>query len=139
MANKLQRYNAKQLHAIEILAIPGRMGLTLKEVAAEVGCDESTLHRWRKEDHFYEAVRMSAIRQIGDKYPDLIKAGYDMVIRDGNAAALRTMLDLHGDLAPQKIEVTQTGGDSVEDVRKRVEEMRNAQIVRTVIDEDEDE
>lgn len=107
-----RRLNEKQIAAIEYLAIPNRGGLTYKQIAEEIGVDESTLHRWRNDDTFYNAVSRAVVRGTQDRLADMFEAAIDGVIVDKNAALFRTIIQTHG-LLTEKVEVN-SGGTSVD-------------------------
>lgn len=118
------RLNDKQILAVEIISTPKRAGLTYKEVAEEVGVNESTIHRWRKQDNFYEAVNKAVVRKSQGRLADMFEAAIDGVIEDKNAALFRTIIQTHG-LLTDKIEVTSgESDDSVDDMKERIAALR---------------
>lgn len=120
-----RRLNEKQLHAIEILSMPNRGGLTFKQIAEEIGVDESTLHRWRKEDAFYNAVNNAIVRKTQDRLADMFDAAIDGVIDEKNAALFRTIVQAHG-LLTEKVEVSgdKKSGD-IDDIQAEIERMKD--------------
>lgn len=120
-----RRLNEKQLMAVEYLSTPNRAGMTFKEIAEEVGVAEQTLHRWRKDDAFYNAVNKAIIRKSQDRLPDMVDAAIDGVIDEKNAALFRTIMQAHG-LLTDKIEVDagSTAKADVDEMRKKIEEFR---------------
>lgn len=116
-----------QIAAIELLAKPKRNGLTYKQVAEEVGVDESTLHRWRNEDYFNDAVNRKVVRSMSDRFPEVADSIADHVIKDGNAAMLRTMMQAMG-LLTEKVEIDSKGsGVDMDAMKAEVAKYRERQ------------
>lgn len=112
-----------QLAAIQYLALPKRGGLTYEQVAEEVGVSAVTLYKWRQQDYFVEELKKTIVRAIIDRLPEVMEAIPDIIIKQGNAAMFRTLLQAHG-LLRNKVEVqSQTG----EQVKSDIDEMK-AQI-----------
>ncbi|MBS4193491.1 phBC6A51 family helix-turn-helix protein [Lederbergia citri] len=99
-----KRLNEKQIAAITILAQPKRGGLTYEEVAEQVGVARSTLYEWKKSDLFNEALKREVVRNTLDRLPEVLESVPDHIIKDGNAAMLRTYLQMH-DLLSDKLEI----------------------------------
>jgi len=83
------------------------------------------LHRWRKDDAFYNAVNKAIIRKSQDRLPDMVDAAIDGVIDEKNAALFRTIMQAHG-LLTDKLEVdaSSTAKADVDEMRKKIEEFR---------------
>ncbi|WP_332606856.1 phBC6A51 family helix-turn-helix protein [Bacillus spizizenii] len=121
MARKLSE---KQIAAIEFLAEPNRGGLTYDQIAEAVGVTRQTLHNWRNDDVFYEELKRRVVRKTSDKLPDVLASVPDHIINDGNAAMLRTFLQMHGVLT-EKTEVdVKTDGNNVADIKAEIERLR---------------
>lgn len=119
-----KRLHDKQLLAVEIISTPKRGGMTYLQVAEEVGVDESTLHRWRKRDDFYDAVNKAVIRKSQDRLAEMFEAAIDGVIDDKNAALFRTIIQTHG-LLTEKVEVSDgKGNEDIDDMKERIASMR---------------
>lgn len=124
----MSRLNEKQIAAIEFLAVPNRGGLTFKQIAEKVGVDESTIHRWRNDDTFYNALNRRIIRNTSDRLPEVLASVPDHIIKDGNAAMLRTLLQAHG-LLTDKVEVdTKASGSDTDAIKAEIERMRNGKL-----------
>ncbi|MCI1859762.1 MAG: phBC6A51 family helix-turn-helix protein [Sporolactobacillus sp.] len=123
------RLSEKQIAAITIMAQPKRAGLTYKEVADRVGVSRMTLHRWRNDDAFCDELKRTVVRNTLDRLPDVLESVPDHIINEGNAAMLRTYLQMHG-LLVDKTDITATHIDSgsgdgdLEALRKRAKELR---------------
>ena len=100
-------FTAKQLKAIEMLARPDNE-LTLQEIADELGINQSTLWRWRRNEDFQKAVTELAYSCLKDELPRLFKSLADKAI-SGNVKAMELMLKYAGDYV-EKIE-TRVSGD----------------------------
>lgn len=102
-----KRFTAKQLKAIEMLARPDNE-LTLQEMAVELGINQSTLWRWRRNEDFQKAVTDLAYSCLKDELPRLFKSLADKAI-GGNVKAMELMLKYAGNYV-EKIE-TRVSGD----------------------------
>lgn len=122
----MAKLNDKQYAAIAILSRPKRGGLTYEQVADEVGVSRRTLQEWRKSDEFNEELKREIIRSTLDRMPEVMASIPDHIINSGNAAMLRTLLQAHG-LLTDKVEVETKGNTmSVDDMRKRADEIRKS-------------
>jgi transcriptional regulator with XRE-family HTH domain len=102
-----KRFTAKQLKAIEMLARPDNE-LTLQEIADELGINQSTLWRWRRNEDFQKAVTELAYSCLKDELPNLFKSLASKAI-GGNVKAMELMLKYAGNYV-EKIE-TKVSGD----------------------------
>jgi len=102
-----RRFTYKQLKAIEMLARPDNE-LTLQEMAVELGINQSTLWRWRRNEDFQKAVTELAYSYLKDELPKLFKSLASKAI-DGNVKAMELMLKYAGNYV-EKIE-TRVSGD----------------------------
>ena len=100
-------FTYKQLKAIEMLARPDNE-LTLQEMAVELGINQSTLWRWRRNEDFQKAVTELAYSCLKDELPNLFKSLADKAI-SGNVKAMELMLKYAGNYV-EKIE-TKVSGD----------------------------
>lgn len=120
-----RRMSDLQIAAITILALPGRGGLTYEEVADKVGVHINTLYKWRRRDDFNDELKKEIVRNTLDRMPDVMASIPDHIIKDGNAAMFRTLLQAHG-LLTDKVEVEQKGdgGVNVDAIRERMRERK---------------
>ncbi len=102
-----KRFTGKQLKAIEMLARPDNE-LTLQEIADELGINQSTLWRWRRNEDFQKAVTELAYSCLKDELPNLFKSLAGKAI-GGNVKAMELMLKYAGNYV-EKIE-TRVSGD----------------------------
>ncbi len=121
-----KRLSERQIAAIEFLSLPKRGGMTYEQIAEEVGVSSESLRKWRKEDTFNDELKRQVVRNTIDRLPDIMASIPDHIIKDGNAAMFRTLLQTHGMLT-DKVEV-ETKGNSDGDVdvmRAEIEAYRN--------------
>lgn len=100
-------FTYKQLKAIEMLARPDNE-LSLQQIADEVGVNQSTLWRWRRDENFQKAVTELAYSYLKDELPSLFKSLASKAI-GGNVKAMELMLKYAGNYV-EKIE-TKVSGD----------------------------
>lgn len=117
----MAKLNDKQIAAITILSQPKRGGLTYAQVAEEVGVDPDTLLNWRRKEDFNDELKRQIVRNTLDRMPEVMASIPDHIIKDGNAAMLRTLLQAHG-LLTDKVEVESKGSGTidVEAIRERL-------------------
>ncbi len=120
----MKRLTEKQVAAITILAQPKRAGLTYEQVADQVGVSRQTLHEWRKDTKFNDELKKEIVRNTLDDLPEIMKSVPQHIIKDGNAALFRTLLQAHG-LLTEKVEVANVAGDSDADaIKAEIERMK---------------
>lgn len=124
-----KRLNEKQIAAIEFLSLPNRGGLSYEEIAEQVGVDRATLYRWRKEDYFNDELKRQIVRNTIERLPDVMASIPDHIIKDGNAAMLRTLLQTHGMLT-DKVEVETKGnsGEDIDNMKAEIEAFRKRNV-----------
>ena len=117
MAKKLHE---KQLAAIALLAQCPSM--TYEEIAKEVGCDVSTLRRWRNDDVFNDELKRQVMRVV---VGDLPKASVPRhIIDDGNAAMFRTFLQSLGMLTEKhEVETKDNGRADLDAIKAEMSRM----------------
>ncbi|WP_088032789.1 phBC6A51 family helix-turn-helix protein [Evansella clarkii] len=123
-----KRLTEKQLQAIEILST--NHGMEYKEIAAQVGVSDRTLRTWRNDDDFNRALKDAVVRKTLDRLPEVLASVPDHIITQGNAAMLRTFLQMHG-LLTEKHEVESKGNNGntadMADIRSKVAQYRKAE------------
>jgi transposase len=122
-----KQLNEKQIAAVEILSRPNRDGMTYEEIAKEVGVAKSTLFEWKKQDDFNTALKAEIVRKTTDRLPDMMDAMLTNIIETGNAAAFRTIVQMHGMLT-DKIEVDTKGNTApdVDAMKAEIDRIRKA-------------
>lgn len=121
----MARMNEKQIAAIAIMSQPNKGGMTYDEIAKEVGVARSTIFEWKKQDDFYNALKSEIVRNTGDRLPEVFSSMIDNIVETGNAAAFRTLVQMHG-LLTEKVELNTKGnGDNVDAMKAEIERMRN--------------
>jgi transcriptional regulator with XRE-family HTH domain len=123
-----RRLNEKQLAAVAILSLPGRGGLTYKQVAERVGVSEQTIHSWRKLDEFNDEIKKQVLRNAVADLPDMYASIPKHVIEEGNAALFRTYLQSLGMLT-EKVEVNNASDSdtNVGAIKAEIERMKARQ------------
>ncbi|WP_342540060.1 helix-turn-helix domain-containing protein [Heyndrickxia sp. FSL K6-6286] len=118
----LKSLGAEHYLAIQWLAQPKKGGKTYKEIAEICGVHVNTLDNWRRDDLFIRELKREMVRNTLDKLPAVLDAVPDIIVRDGNAAMFKTLLQAH-DMLTEKHEVNteSTGGKSIEDIRAKLE------------------
>lgn len=115
-----RRLSDKQYAAIAILAQPKRGGLTLEQVAKEVGVSRQSLNNWRNDDRFNDELKRTIMRSTIDRLPEVMQSVPDHIINDGNAAMFRTLLQAQG-LLTEKVEVeTSDKSVDIDAIRERL-------------------
>ena len=121
----MARMNEKQIAAIAIMSQPNKGGLTYDEIAKEVGVARSTIFEWKKQDDFYNALKSEIVRNTGDRLPEVFSSMIDNIVETGNAAAFRTLVQMHG-LLTEKVELNTKGDTSdIDGMKAEIERMRN--------------
>lgn len=124
MAKKL---NERQIAAVTLLALPKRGGLTYDEIAEKAGIARSTLQEWRKDDDFNDELKRQVIRNTLDDLPEIMASIPQHIIKDGNAALFRTLLQAHGMLTDKvEVDTKSSGSTDVDAMKAEIERMRNA-------------
>lgn len=123
----LKHLNAEHLLAIKWLALPKKGGKTIAEIAALCKVSEQSIYNWKKDPLFERELKREMVRTTLDKLPEVLDAVPDMIIRDGNAAMFKTLLQAH-DMLADKIEVntTNTEGSGInrDALQARLERLR---------------
>lgn len=126
----MAKLNDKQYAAIAILSQPKRAGLTYDQVAEQVGVSRTTLSEWRKRDDFNEELKRQIMRDTIDRLPEVMASVPDHIIKDGNAAMLRTLLQAHS-LLTEKVEVSDGTKDAdVDAIKAEIERMKSGVDVK---------
>lgn len=120
----MTQFNEKQIQAIELLALPQRGGLTYKQVADKVGISERQFHRWKNDPEFKMAVANRALENLYDDIPEVFNANLSRA-KAGEVRSVELLYKLLGLLVDKKeIEVTETKGESVEDLMAEAKQLR---------------
>lgn len=123
----MKRLTEKQVAAIAILAQPKRAGLTYEQIAERVGVSRQTLFEWRKDTRFNDELKKEIVRNTIDDLPEIMASVPQHIIKDGNAALFRTLLQAHG-LLTDKVEVTNLANDTDADaIKAEIERMKREQ------------
>lgn len=122
-----KRLSEKQIAAIELLSRPKMDGKTYAQIAEEVGISERQLRNWRNDDYFNDQLKRKIVANTIDRLPEVMQAVPDIIINEGNAAMLRTLLQAHGMLT-EKLEVDNKGNNDADTsaIKAEIERMRKA-------------
>lgn len=69
----MQKFNEKQMEAIELLARAEYDGITQQQIADIVGVDARTIRRWNKDKRFKDAVGRKSMELITELSPVIFK------------------------------------------------------------------
>lgn len=69
----MQKFNEKQIEAIELLARAEYDGITQQQIADIVGVDARTIRRWNKDKRFKDAVGRKSLELIAGLSPVIFK------------------------------------------------------------------
>lgn len=122
----LKKLESQHLLAIKYMAIPKRGGLTYAQVAEKCNVHENSLYNWKKDPLFERELKKEIVRQSLDRLPEIFESIPDHIIKEGNAAMLKTFLQTH-DMLTDKVEVTNGDDKSevdVNDIRERAKKLR---------------
>lgn len=100
----LKSLGAEHYKAIGLLAVPKRGGKSYDEIAAECGVHVNTLYNWRKDPLFEREYKREIVRASADKLPEIFAAIPQHIIKDGNAALFKTLLQAN-DMLTDRVEV----------------------------------
>lgn len=89
--------------AIEILASPGRAGMTLDDIAAHVGTSTRTINRWRRDARFAECVKQRTMQNVMDHLPDVLDSLTIKAKRGDSVKAQEVWLRTMGIMNPEFI------------------------------------
>lgn len=118
----------KQMRAIAILSLPKRGGLTLDEVAEQVGVSRQALYEWRQQEDFNDILMRKIMRDTIDRLPEVQASIPDHIINEGNAALYRTMLQSLG-LLTEKVEVsTDNKANDVDAIKAEIERLKGTDV-----------
>ena len=119
MAKKLHE---GQLAAIALLARYPSM--KYEDVAKEVGCDVSTLWRWRNDDAFNDELKRQVMREVVGELPRVMASVPAHIVDGGNAAMFRTFLQSLGMLAEKhEVESKDSGRGDLDAIRAEIARM----------------
>lgn len=105
-----EMFDERQLHAIEILALPNRGGMTYDEVAKAVGISMRQLQRWRKSKDFQQGIIDRAMENIRAELPAVFSANLAGA-KKGNTKHIELVYKLLG-MMIERQEVHQTVQDN---------------------------
>jgi len=119
----LSKFHEKQRMAIEILAQPGRGGMTLDEVAKYIHADPKTLFRWRGEPEFVNAVTQKAIMNLHADLPEVFAANMERA-KAGEVRSVDLVYKLLGLLVDKSEIEVKENGKSEEEIDTEIRRMR---------------
>ncbi|WP_019241500.1 MULTISPECIES: helix-turn-helix domain-containing protein [Bacillus] len=107
--------------AIKYLAQPKKGGLTFKQIADECGVHVNTIDNWRKDPLFERELKREIMRKTVDRLPEIMESIPNHIIKDGNAALFKTLLQAN-DMLTDRVEVSSgnSDGQSIEDIKAKI-------------------
>ena len=122
----------EQLIAAEILATPGRAGMTMEELADHVGTTARTLNRWRRTPDFAEYVKRRTMENVVEHLPEVMATLTEKAKSGSSIKAIEVWLRANGMMQPEMIvrpaapEIDRSN-DAIEreidDLRRQLEEL----------------
>jgi transcriptional regulator with XRE-family HTH domain len=111
--------------AIAMLALPKRGGKTYEEIAEELGVHVNTLYNWRRDELFQREYKREIVRASADRLPEIFAAIPAHIIKDGNAALFKTLLQAN-DMLTDRVEVSHNADESknIDAIKARLAEFR---------------
>ncbi|QHA36864.1 transposase [Rossellomorea marisflavi] len=111
--------------AIAMLALPKRGGKTYEEIAEELGVHVNTLYNWRRDELFQREYKREIVRASADRLPEIFAAIPAHIIKDGNAALFKTLLQAN-DMLTDRVEVSHNSEESkdIDAIKARLAEFR---------------
>lgn len=76
-SDSVNSLSAEQIFVGDILAIPGRNGMTLEEIGNEVNVSPRTISRWRQQPEFARYVETRMFQIVGERIPNIFAAVAD--------------------------------------------------------------
>lgn len=121
----MAKLSPQQLQAVTLLSLPKMGGLTYEQIADKVGVTDRTIRNWRNNDKFNEELKRQIVRNTIDDLPEIMDSLKDHIVKQGNAAMLRTLLQAHSMLT-EKVEVSSDNktGD-VDSIRAEIERLKD--------------
>lgn len=112
--------------AVEILASPGRAGMTLDALAAHVGTSTRTINRWRRDVRFSECVKQRTMQNVMDHLPDVLDSLTIKAKRGDSVKAQEVWLRTMGIMNPEFIvrPAAQIEDRSSESIERSIDELR---------------
>lgn len=86
----------EQQIAAEILATPGRGGMTIEQIADHVGTSARTVHRWRQDPAFMEYVKQRTMQNVMENLPDVLESLTEKAKRGDSVKAQEVWLKTMG-------------------------------------------
>lgn len=86
----------EQQLAAEILATPGRAGMTIEQIADHVGTSARTVHRWRQDPLFVEYVKQRTMQNVMEHLPDVLGSLTEKAKRGDSVKAQEVWLKTMG-------------------------------------------
>lgn len=115
----------QQYDFIKYLAQPDQGGLTMAEIAEEVGVSERTLYNWKNNETFQKELKRTILKYSLEGMPKVMEAIERGITEDRNAAMARLWTEMQG-LTSKDRSTDESAPDDydIESMRKRIEEYR---------------
>jgi hypothetical protein len=123
MANK--HLTPEQTIAIKWLAQPKHGGKTHEEIAEICGVHRTTLFNWKKSDLFLRELKKEMVRSTLNRMPEVLESIPDHIIKEGNAAMLKTFLQMNDMLTETHVVTDGNDKGDIDDLRSKIEAYKN--------------
>lgn len=120
----LKTLNAEHRIAIKWLAQPKKGGKTYDQIAEICGVHVNSIYLWRRDPLFDRELKREIMRSTVDRLPEIMESIPDHIIKDGNAALFKTLLQAN-DMLTDRVELTTdtTKGKDLDAIKARIAEL----------------
>ncbi|RED51131.1 phBC6A51 family helix-turn-helix protein [Cohnella lupini] len=122
----------------EILATPGRGGMTLDDIAVHVGTSTRTINRMRRDPAVMEYIRRRSLENVTEAMPDIVQTLNEKARSGSSIKAIEVWARIAGLYQPEMIVKAAPFEDrSTEALERSIEELRR-QLEADGIDNEEE-
>lgn len=119
--------SAEQIYVGDILATPGRNGMTLQEIGNEVNVSPRTISRWRAQPEFARYVDTRMFQIVGERIPNIYAAVADRA-EQGSAKHAELIFKSYGYLQDRHLITQQLSEDDPRSDERILEEIERLRI-----------
>lgn len=98
-----QGLSPEQLTVAEILSTPGRGGLTLDDIAGQVGTSTRTINRWRNDPVMIAYIKRRSMENVVQHLPDVLETLSEKAKSGSSIKAIEVYLKASGLLNPDLV------------------------------------